>query len=301
MRPNGIQSSSLGRCIALAALPLVFAFGNTGCIKEQLISPHTQTFVNGQAQGDVPKDAVLTSSQKDDKPVTPKASSCVAVGDWLRSCGDMATAFARKADEPSKRQGFEAQANGFYNRAKGRYEQALRLDPKDMGAVLGLARVAAAGGDFAAAENHYRQVVQACPQDAGLMFELGLMYARTRQWDPALACLKRATELDPTNKAMATNYGWTLARAERFEEAWQVFRPLVGEGQAYLRLAQMAQHLGRSDLIRAYLTYAIQKDPALQEAQAMLANLDKPAPAASPVPEPGVAAPEASIQPAGAR
>jgi tetratricopeptide (TPR) repeat protein len=294
MRQPVRSSAARWQELAGAAGFLLVALIPVGCIKEQLVPPASQVFVNGQVDNPAKE---ITLSEPDEKPRTPKASSCVALGDWAKSCGDMASTFARKADKPAQRQSYEAQARNFYVQAKARYQQALNVDPNELGAVLGLARVAGAENDFAAAQRHYEQLLAAQPANAALAFEVGLMFARARQWEPALAYLKRASELDPANTTIATTLGWTLARAERLEEAWHTFRPLVGEAQAYFRLAQMAQHLGRKDLTKAYLNFALERDASLEEARVMLANLEQASTTQVTVPEPGAVTPAAHSAP----
>lgn len=268
-------------------------------MREQL-NPPPQVFVNGKPvePGVKPEAEVV---EVDDRPRTPKPATCIAYGDFHRSSGDLAMAAARKETKEPKRRAYEAQANEQYSAAKARYEQALKIDPKDMSGYLGLARVAAALGQHALAQQHYDRVLQAYPDQVIVHFEVGMMHARVKNWEPALAHLKRAAALEPGNQTYATSYGWALARAERFEDAWNVFRPLVGEAQAYYRLAQMTRHLGKDDLTRAYLTYAVQRDPNLQEAKEALAALDRPAGsgprAPSPLPEPGDVVPAGHLQP----
>ncbi len=286
--------------LTVALLPLL---AGSGCaLTEQLIAPpQQQVFVNGQLQpqASVKADAELVENAKSGKQRTPKASSCVAHGDWLRSCGDMSLGFAKKAETDARRASLKAQASQQYAVAKQRYWQALQLDPNEVGAHVGLARVAVAENQFDTAQKHYQAALKLQPNSAAIHFEIGMTLARMKNWEPALASLKRAAELDPANPTIATNYAWTLARAERFEEAWQTFRPLVGEGQAYYRLALMTRHLGRNDLAKAYLTYALQRDPSLKEAHEMLANLNQPAAPQGPnsVPDAGAVVPAGYMQP----
>src|SRR5262245_63910585 len=231
--------------VALLAAPSV------GCVHEKIGGPASKVFVDGKAVGP----ACAAFEDEPERQGPPKPSSLVACGEWLRTCGDTDMSLSRKADSDRRRLDLRTEASQRYAAAKERYLQALQLDPNEAGAHLGLGRVAAAEGQFAAAHERFLQALRVQPNNPAIHFDIGMAYARQKNWDSALASLKRAAELDPANANIATNYAWTLARAERFEEAWHVFRPLLGEGKAYYRLALMTHHLGRKDLTRAYLTY----------------------------------------------
>ena len=141
---------------------------------------------------------------------------------------------------------------------------------------MGLARLYEKQGNLQVAVEQYQKAAQLYPQDARLWFGLGMTFGKLKQWDQAVAALKRATELEPTNMDYASNYGWCLARCERDEESWNVFRRHCGDEKAYYRLALMAKHLGKNEHSKQYLTMALQMDPQLAEASDLLASLERP-------------------------
>jgi tetratricopeptide (TPR) repeat protein len=209
-------------------------------------------------------------------PRAPKADTCVAAGVWFENSGDSA-----KIDEKKRL---------CFQKARTAYEQALSLEPQNRAALLAVARLAEKEGNPAAAGDLFDKAVRQLPLDAGLWYETGMFWARQKNWDRATACVGRATELDPTNNQFATTLGWTLARAERYDDSFRVFSRLVGEAQAYAKLASMATHLGRRDLGRQYAEEALKADPQLREAREVLARLDAP-PADAAVQQAGHTAP----------
>lgn len=291
-----VTSPLFSRRGLLAGAAFFFCLAGVGCVKEQLVhAPEkSQLFVNGQLQKDVAikADEPFVTS---DEPRAPKSTTCVAYADFLRSRGEFLMDKSRKTEEEAKRRGLVSEATGYFGLARQRYRQALQLDANDHGAQLGLARLAVAEGNYPAALQGYEQLLKVDNRHPVLWMEIGNVYAKAKNWDAAIAALQKANELQPNHPAITSNLGWTLARAERFEEAWQVFRPQVGEAQAYFRLAQMSLHLGKADLARTYLTYSLQRDPALTDARELLANLDRRPAETGMAPDPQVQ--PAAVQP----
>jgi tetratricopeptide (TPR) repeat protein len=97
--------------------------------------------------------------------------------------------------------------------------------------------------------------------------------ARQKQWEPALAHLKEASDLDPENRSYETTYAYTLARAGKWQESYQAFCKLGTPAEAHYNLARMLHHLQQDDASREHLALALQADPNLASARQMLASL----------------------------
>jgi Tfp pilus assembly protein PilF len=146
--------------------------------------------------------------------------------------------------DPSVERGWEALQAGDLARAKDEYTRALRANPLDRDALLGLAAIDARNQDFASAEARYLQVLQIDPRDAYaqaalinlrgaagdavqsesrlktmiahqpdsavLSFTLGNQYASQRRWPEAQQAYFSAVSADPEHPDYAYNLAVSL-------------------------------------------------------------------------------------------
>src|SRR5262249_9716565 len=145
---------------------------------------------------------------------------------------------------------------------------------KNSAALLGLARLYYDMNDHDRAVAAYQRALKQDPKNVVLLYELGMVHARAKEWNPALAHLKAAYEIDPNNKEGATTLGHCLARCGHVDEALEVFRRTVGEGRAHYNLARMLHHMNQDELCRQHLGLALQADPQLVDARDMLVSLN---------------------------
>jgi tetratricopeptide (TPR) repeat protein len=264
-------------------VPLGLTLLTCGCLKEELVSSTTPP-VHPERLDKADKPLARPKEKRPPKPETAVAFAelKVSIAETAQRTLDRLQSMSAQADdsqimalEAQRQQAWRIQQES-YQGAQTLYEQALTLDAKHLPALTGLARLHEKQGNFPLAIQWYQRALQYYPQDSRLWFNLGMAYAKHKQWDQALAHLKRATELEPTNLEFANNYAWCLARCERDEESWNIFRRHVGDAKAYYRLALMSKHLGKLERSRQYLTMSLQIDPQLAEARDLLANLDQP-------------------------
>jgi pentatricopeptide repeat protein len=112
------------------------------------------------------------------------------------------------------------------------------------------------------------------PNAGGVYYLRGMVYSKRKEWEPALDNLGKAAQLEPENRTYVDTLGHALARAGRVEEAMHVFQRVNTEGVAYYQLARMMQHLNQPEKSREYAQLALQKEPNLQDAQSLLAQLN---------------------------
>lgn len=175
--------------------------------------------------------------------------------------------FQEKESQSPKLNPLEREA--MLERARKAYRRALELDPSNVTAAVGLARVYGWLGDHKRATETFEEAKKRHPQDALLWFELGMYHARRKQFDPAIDCLSRAVELEPDNKVDSKRrlyektLGFCLARAGRVDESVGVLSAVYGKGKALLMVARMLNHLKRSDEARTYFQLALREEPTL--------------------------------------
>ncbi len=206
----------------------------------------------------------------------PKPETFVAFGDFS----------AREAEATKA----PAERDQLRARARYAYQEALKIDPKNLPAQRALARLYAAANDTEHARALFEAVLSAAPEDAAVWFDLGMTYARAKEWAPAVDHLQRAVELSPENRSYARFLGFTLARAGRYDESLAAFSRGEGEAKAHYYLAEMLEHVGNQDLCKAHLQEALAKDPQMADAAQMLARVSGVAagPGAAPTPASGV-------------
>ena len=149
----------------------------------------------------------------------PQPATCVAYGELHE----------KAALEPGRS---SAEQEELRNKARLGYQQALQINPKDLPAMLALARLYTSEGDFDRALATYDRAIGAHPNKALPRYELGMCHGRRKNWDLALQSLQKAVELDPENRSYRHTYGLCLARAQRWDESLAVLTKLEGLANA---------------------------------------------------------------------
>lgn len=124
---------------------------------------------------------------------------------------------------PRVEAGYSAYVAGDLAAARVEYQQALREEPANRDALLGLAALDVRAGRYEAAEALYLRVLQADPRDASA--QAALIALRSGRSDP-LATESRVKTLlaeDPAAHALNFALGNQLARQNRWAEAQQEY------------------------------------------------------------------------------
>lgn len=202
--------------------------------------------------------------------------------------GERAPVATRKpapAVDPNVDAGYQAYQAGDLAAARTGYERALRTDPGNRDALLGLAAVETRAQNAVAAEALYRRVLRADPRDshalagllslrpdsadpvatesriksmianepdsATLQFTLGAQYAQQARWPEAQQAFFKALAADPENPDFAYNLAVSLDHLRQPKLALEYYRRALAlaekRGAAFDRAAAQAraQELGR--------------------------------------------------------
>ncbi len=127
--------------------------------------------------------------------------------------------------------------------------------------------------DYAGAIAIYDRALAINTGDHAIWFERGVCQCRAKNFSVAVDDLRKACELDPTNRQYSTTLGFTLARAGRYDESFTILAHDNGEAKAHSDLARMLLHLNEPALARQQALLALDKDPTQQAAQAVLTSL----------------------------
>lgn len=183
---------------------------------------------------------------------------------------------------PRVEAGYAAYQAGRMDDARGDYQQALRDEPANRDALLGLAAVDMRAGRYEAADALYQRLLQADPRDAHA--HAGMMALRSRQLDPVAAesRLKTLLASDAESGVLHFALGNQYAQQGRWAEARQAYlRAAASDPEnpdyAY-NLAVSLEHLRMSaaalDNYRRALALGLRRnasfDPATVQARAQL-------------------------------
>ena len=171
-----------------------------------------------------------------------------------------------------------AEQSGNFPEAEAKYQQALKNEPKNVSAIVGLARLYDQQGNSQQAIATYQQAIKLHPKNAVVYNDFGLCYGRRRELAPAQQMLQKAVELEPGKTNYRNNLATVLVDMGRPAEAYQHLLSVQGEGVAHYNLACLLHSRGQNDQAAGHLQQALAKDPTLTPARELLAQLDGPPP-----------------------
>ena len=240
--------------------------GLTGCTTtgtNTAATPATPApaIVNPTPQQIAQIDPSLIKKECDLPKKTPTAKMCVLWGNYA-------------ADEANGMTNSSVEANDARDRARKAYQQAIKIDPNYLDAYLGLAKLYLALEDDEHAIATLTTASKVHPESGGVWFLLGMVYSKRKSWEPALAYLNRAAQLEPENRTYVDTLGHALAHSGKPEEALKVYMRVNPEAKAYYEVARVMQHRNLPEMSRQYLEMALQKNPQMPEAQQMLTQLN---------------------------
>lgn len=158
--------------------------------------------------------------------------------------------------------------------ARAGYHRALKQDPKNKVALLGLAKYYARLGDREKAMQVYKQYFAEYPSDKDVAHEVAITHAQWKDWPGAVAWCEFALKIDPENLTIRKTLAFCLARAGKWDEAFSVMCQVMPEAQARYLMARVLEHQNQADACRMQLQLAIKADPDFAPARDFLAELD---------------------------
>ncbi|MFO0866058.1 MAG: tetratricopeptide repeat protein, partial [Gemmataceae bacterium] len=154
------------------------------------------------------------------------------------------------------------------------YQEALKLDEKNLDAYTGLIRIYAHQGDVAKAREMIQRGIATYPKEAGFWVESARIHNRSKQFPEAIRDLNKALELDPENRRAQTQLGLTMARMGQFDQAMPHLARSMGPATAHYTVARMMLHLNQDAAARQQLTAALHANPNHEGARDLLASLE---------------------------
>jgi TolB-like protein/Tfp pilus assembly protein PilF len=139
-----------------------------------------------------------------------------------------------------------------YPKAKEAAMKALAVDPTLGSAYIPLASIKFVWDwDFAGAETEYKQAIQLAPNNAEAHYSYGNFLVAMGRNEEALNELRIAQQFEPSSMTIASNIGWTLYIAGRFDEAEIQIKQLIARepnfARGYTVLGEIYQEQGKFD------------------------------------------------------
>jgi hypothetical protein len=132
--------------------------------------------------------------------------------------------------------------------ARSKYEQVLRIDPKNMTANYQLAVIADDEGRFADARQYYFALLRQSPHNPDILASLGWSYLLQGRYDDCESALKDALNYAPAHQTALYNLGWLYGSRGDFEYAMALFRKAGTEAEAQRALAELQQTMPPAQL-----------------------------------------------------
>ena len=154
--------------------------------------------------------------------------------------------------------------------ARSHYSAVAEAEPKNVDAILGVARIDLLTGNTAAAEQAFLKAVKIAPESAAAHYELGVYYANQNRWTAAVAELHKATLADPTNSRSRFQLAVAMTHTGDVDEALSHFGRVVSDAEAHYNVGVILQE--ERNLVEAekHLQIALNKKPDFKEAEKWL-------------------------------
>ncbi len=156
--------------------------------------------------------------------------------------------------------------------ARKTFQSAVQREPKNVDAMLGMARTYKLSQDKAKCVEWYQQACKATPKNAGIWGEMGQALDSLKDHDGAIQCYHTATKMDPENKNYSKALGFALAYSGRYEEVLAWLNRCMSPANAHFNLARMMDHNGQKDRANQEYAQVLKLEPTNEQARMALNN-----------------------------
>ena len=160
--------------------------------------------------------------------------------------------------------------------ARGAYDKVLEKSPKNIDAMLGLARLDMQINRPADAEARLLKAQKLAPKNPQVAAALGQYHAARQDWPRAIEQMQAARTLSPYDPSYPFQLGVVQAKSGDVTAALGSFTEAVGPAEAHYNLAVILNEQNRTSDAEYHLQQALAKKPDLPQAQKLLASLRLP-------------------------
>lgn len=162
---------------------------------------------------------------------------------------------------------------GQMGEARAQYDAVRKAEPRNVEAVLGLARLEMLSGRMAEAEQGFQRALKLNPNSAVAHYELGRCYEAQHRWGDAAAEYNKAVLADPMQPNYRYQLAIALAQNGEIENALPHFLRVVGDAEAHYNVGYILKEQGRLQEAEKHFALALTKKPSLKQAEVQLRAL----------------------------
>jgi tetratricopeptide (TPR) repeat protein len=171
-----------------------------------------------------------------------------------------------------------AERQGNVPEARHNLQHAVTMWPNNVELLRAAARMEDRVGNLPVAEALYQRAVAANPQLPGALNDYGLCLAREGKLDQSVHTLEQAVFLQPDKALYRNNAATVLVEMRQDQRALAHLSAVHAPAEANYNLGQLLVERNRPQDAAKYFQTALSIDPAMQPAQAALAQLNGAAP-----------------------
>lgn len=158
------------------------------------------------------------------------------------------------------------QESGRLGDAAGHYQKALEVEPDNLAALLGYARLKDAMDDPEQARRLYLRAVKVHPRQASAHNNLALFCAGRGMFEESRAAFTRAVQLQPRNARYRNNFAGLLVKMGRTREAFAQLSAVHRPAVAHYNLGYLLEVEGHSEAAAQQYSMAVRADSSLSAA-----------------------------------
>lgn len=269
---DGRRSKLLTRWLALGSLAIL---GNSvGCKwfqKSEPVTPGIPGQVNagkdifGRPRGFVPtapkEQPMVAAVKKGKKPISAETEIAFAEPEVEAAMEENRTPTERDA---------------LLDEARQRYNKALKADPKNKAALLGMAKVYTLSNNKDKAVEYYREAMKHSPKDHEIVFRAARMYMHFEDWPNAIEMASTAQKMDPENLRYPKAIAYFTARSGNFQKAYDhLLTCRMTEADARFFLGRLLLDLDRVEEGQQQMVLALKANPNHASARDVLAVIQE--------------------------
>lgn len=154
--------------------------------------------------------------------------------------------------------------------ARESYSKVLAKQPKNVEAILGMARLDQAAGLYADAEERLKKAIKLAPKDPRVLACYGNFYSAQGEWAKAVEMQQAAVKLAPEDQRYQYLLGVALTRSGQLDAAFPYFVRAVGDAQAHYNIGYILHEQGDRAGALQRMEQALALRPDLELAQQMI-------------------------------
>jgi len=158
--------------------------------------------------------------------------------------------------------------------ARHRYQRAMKQDPKNKEAMVGLAKLYAKTGDKERAVATFNQAIQRDPKDHVLAHTMATTLVRFNDYAGATEACKHALTLDPENRTYIKTLGYCQAQLGQWDASLATLGKVMTPAQTRYFIGRMMIDMNRIDDAKQQIQEAVNLDPQFAMAKEVLEDLN---------------------------